>query len=201
MSRRTTAPKNLLGGIIRLVCFDRSGFAVVGNTPQAFLSSLSPLIAFLLVGSALEVLSWGWRTGVGDGLQTLCVVLGQPVISNYLARRWKREDRWFRYATAMNWCQVAIPVLGALLLTAALLLGSLGFAPRVIAYGAFGVIFFYATILNWFLAWRGLDLSVWRAIGFLVLVTLGLAAVLAIPVALRAAQVGLPAMQAHGVTT
>lgn len=193
MTPRQTPPGNLLAGLTRLVLFNRSGFAAIGSTTQAFLSSLAPLIAFVSVGTVLDVLGLGWRLGLGDGLQTLCVVLGQPVASNLFARLWRREDRWLRYATAMNWCQVAIPVLGAVFLAAAAVFGSASASPRTLVMAAFSAVFVYAVVLNWFLAWRGLDLSPWRAVLFLLAVTGAVSLLLAVPVGLRLAAARVPA--------
>ena len=50
-----------------------------------------------------------------DFLATLIALLAPPVISQALARRWGRQERWFRFATAINWCQWALPLLGAVL--------------------------------------------------------------------------------------
>jgi hypothetical protein len=193
-------PSALVGGIARLATFNPAGFASIGSSREAFLSSLTPLIAFLLVGCTLETIGGGWRAGLGDGLQTLCVLLGQPVISNLYARWFKRDAAWLRYATAMNWCQLAIPVVGVAFTLGAVVLGGIAPSPRALAYGLIGAIFVYAALLNWFLAWCGLNLSALRAAAFVVLVTLTLAVVLAVPAAARLAQTGAAAA-APGVVT
>jgi hypothetical protein len=190
--KRSALPGPLMGGIVRLAMFNPAGFASIGNSREAFLSSLTPLIAFLIVGTTLESLGGGWRSGVGDGLQTLCILLGQPVVSNFYARWFKREEPWLRYATAMNWCQLAIPLVAIAFLIAALMLGGIAPSPRSLAIGLIGAIFVYAALLNWFLAWRGLNLSAWRAALFVLLVTATLALVLAVPTAIRVAQNGAP---------
>jgi len=197
--KRPAMPGALVGGIARLAMFNPAGFASIGNSREAFLSSLTPLIAFLLVGSTLETIGGGWRAGLGEGLQTLVVLLGQPVVSNLYARWFKREEAWLRYATAMNWCQLAIPVVGVAFTLGAVVLGGIAPSPRSVAYGLVGAILVYAALLNWFLAWRGLNLSVLRAALFVVAVTMTLAVVLAVPAALQLAQTG--AAPAPGVVT
>ena len=199
MRRTTLPPHNLVGGIARLASFNASGFAAVGNTSQAFLTSLAPLIAFLVVGTALKLLSGHWRLALADGLQTLCILLGQPVLSHALARHWQREPAWLRYAAAMNWCQLAIPVVAALFTMAIFLFGGASLPPRVLVWALVGAVFAYAAALNWFLAWRGLDLSAPRAVLFVLMVTAALALVLALPVALR--QATMPGTAAGGVVT
>jgi hypothetical protein len=51
--------------------------------------------------------------------------------------------------------------------------------------GVVGLVFLYALLLNLFLIWRGLDLGFGRSVLFLVAVTLTLAVLLSVPVALR----------------
>ena len=193
MSRSLRPPIPLLAGIARLAVFNRDGFAAIGNTRQDFLSSLSPLVAFLLVGSVMQAVGMGWRAGVGQALQTLCVLVGQPVGSQLLAQFWKRDGPWLRYATALNWCQFAIPVAGLVFATLALMASSAGAPPHAVVYGLIGAIGIYALALNCFLAWRGLDLRLWQALMLVGLVTIGLAALLALPAAARAALTGAAA--------
>jgi hypothetical protein len=187
VNRSVPPPGSLAGGIARLAFFNATGFAAIGNTRQAFLSSLAPLVAFLLVGSGLEAFSAGWRLGLGEALQTLCILLGQPVASHFLAHWWKRDETWLRYATAMNWCQLVIPVIALAVTIVAVFAGGAGPSPRALAYGLLGAVFIYAVLLNWFLAWRGLGLTAARAVLFVTLVTLVLALLISLPVALRLA--------------
>ena len=133
-------PGNLFAGIVRLTFFNPSGFAVIGGTPEAFLSSLSPLIALLIVGSALEALTAGWRMGVLYALSDLCVILGQPVLSHLLARSWNRERQWLRYATAMNWCLLALPLVASAFLFLVVFFAGAGPSPRSLAYGLIGAL-------------------------------------------------------------
>jgi hypothetical protein len=182
----------LLAGIARLAVFDRSGFAAIGKTKQAFLSSLSPLLAFLLVGTAFEAATTGAANAYGlqDGLQTLCILLGQPVVSNLFARLAGRQEEWLRYATAMNWCQLVLPLVVVVFAAVAWVAGMAGLAARPIAYGLFTAVLLYAVVLNWFLIWRGLNLSKLRAVLFLLAVTATLAFMLTLPAAARLAQTG-----------
>ncbi len=177
----------LLGAIARLVAFNPAGFDAIEASPAGFLASLAPLLAFTLVGAGAELVVMGWRVGLDDGLQMLCVLLGQPVISHLYARLWHREAFWLRYATAMNWCQLALPVVGlGLLLLITLANGGIGGVDTFAI--VFALLFSYSVLLNWFLAWRGLALGPWRGLAFLFAVTLTLALVLSVPLGLRLAQ-------------
>ncbi len=186
MTPRRVAPDRLIGGIARLVALNPAGFDAIEASVSGFLASLAPLLAFALVGSGAEIAMLGWRQGVGDGLQMLCVLLGQPVVSHFYAKLWGREAYWLRYATAMNWCQLALPMLGLLVLLLTTLADVNAGGGEPLAF-AVVLVLGYSVVLNWFLAWRGLALGPWRGLGFLLAVTLTLALMLSIPVGLRLA--------------
>jgi hypothetical protein len=102
-------------GAAMLAVGRRDGMDRFGDSPAAFLASLTPWLAFQLVG-ALFLLAGG---SVVDALTTLLLAvvlqLAPAVVSYALAARWGREAEWLRYATAFNWCQWAIPVAAFLL--------------------------------------------------------------------------------------
>ena len=197
MSPRQIPPDQLLGGIARLVVFNPAGFDAIEASTAGFLASLAPLLAFTLVGAGAEVAVDGWRMGASSFLQMLCVLLGQPVISHFYARLWGREAHWLRYATAMNWCQLALPVVGLLLMLLTVVAdGGLGDGGGLSI--VFGLLLVYSVFLNWFLAWRGLALGPWRGLGFLIVSTLTLALLLSLPIGLRLAE--MPHGTAAGVS-
>ena len=66
---------------------------------------------------------------LSDLLATLCALVAPPVLSFEVARLWGRQDAWLRFATAFNWCQWVIPVIGSLLLVVLGMLAALGL-PR-----------------------------------------------------------------------
>ena len=174
---RRTPPAIVLG--ILLVARGRAeGLALFGATAQAFLASLAPLVAFPLVGGALIALGGEPAAGIAGFLETICVLLGQPVISQFVAERWGRGELWLRYATAFNWCQWVIPALASVLVLAIGLLLSLGMpdawaAPLLIA--GLGV---YGLWLQWFLARHALLVSWLRAIALVLIVNVATAAIL-----------------------
>ena len=164
--------KNILRGIV-LLCRGRvAGFAEMGAGPEAFLSSLAPLIAFPLVGCLLMVAQGKIEDGVSDLLATLIALLAPPVISHWLASRWGQEERWFRFATAINWCQWALPLLGALLVLVAGFMVQAGVPMKTTVILLCCVLLAYAFWLQWFLARRGLDLSGLRAAALVLIVNL-----------------------------
>lgn len=178
---------NIARGVFLLARGKAEGLREFAPTPQAFLSSLAPMLALPVVGYLLVLLhdaapephaaggAIGRLAGLGDLLSTLCAVLGPPVLSFELARRWKREALWLRYATALDWTQWAIPALISVLLIgvypllAAALPAQLAVGLMALAIGG------YALWLHWFVARHGLALSGGRAALLVVLVNLGTA--------------------------
>jgi hypothetical protein len=159
----------ILRGIARLACGRAEGLAQFGDTRQAFLASLFPLIAFPLLGELLVAMR-GDVPSLTDLLATLCALLAPPVLSFSIARRWGREALWPRFATAFNWCQWAIPAIAFLLLLAVSLLIALGVPNEAAGHLWILSLAGYGVWLHWFLARRALNLSVIRAVVLVVLV-------------------------------
>jgi hypothetical protein len=169
---------NVLLGVARLARGRPDGFASFGDTKQAFLASLAPLIAFPLVGGGLLLVEGDGLPALTDMLATFCALLAPPVVSWRLARFWGREALWLRFATAFNWCQWTIPALAALLLLALGILMALGLPNSVAGAMALLGMVGYGIWLHWFLARRGLDLSAGRAVLFVLAVNLVTVAVI-----------------------
>ncbi len=161
---RSEALSGVLRGISLLARGRREGFAQFAATPDAFLASLGPLIAFPLVGMALMLLSGYGLAALDDFFPTLCAILAPPVLSHALARHWQRETAWLAYATAFNWCRLL--VLGVLL--------AVGLPREAAPFFVLGVAT-YMVWLDWFLARRGLDLGRWRAAALVIVINLGTA--------------------------
>jgi hypothetical protein len=158
------SPGSIVIGVIRLARGRADGFRQFGATRESFLASLAPLVAFPLVGGTLMLLGGGGIAALADLLATLCALVAPPVLSFEVARLWHREAAWLRFATAFNWCQWAIPVLGSLLLLALGMLVAAGL-PRQAARGlALIGLVSYGLWLHWFLARHGLGLSRLRAL-------------------------------------
>lgn len=171
----TAMPPQLkpLLGMVRMARGKVDGLAQFGDTPQAFLTSLAPLLAFPIVGAALLLVSDGPIQALTTLFITLVAQLAPPVLSHALARRWGREAQWMRYATAFNWCQWALP-LAAMALLLVLQLGlRLGLSAETASLLLIFGIAAYGLWLNWLLARHGLELSPGRAAGLVALTNIG----------------------------
>jgi hypothetical protein len=80
-----------------------------------------------------------------------------------VARLWRREAEWPRFATAFNWCQWAIPVLGSVLLVVLGIMVTFGLPQHTARWLVVLGLVSYGMWLHWFLARHGLGLSVVRA--------------------------------------
>jgi hypothetical protein len=172
--------RNIFRGIIRLAQFNSQGLLEFGDTPQAFINSLAPLLAFPLVGGARTLLAGSPHLAVANVLVSAIALITPPVISHLFASLWHRESLWLRYATAYNWCQVAIfvPLLVLWLVTA----GRLGRPGPLWVM----VPFLYLAVLNVFLAQRALRVSLLRAVLLVVGVTIGFYISMVVPIAVIA---------------
>lgn len=168
MSGRRAAPGNVLVGIVRVARGRPDGLAQFSATRDAFLASLAPLIAFPLVGGLLMLLGGGGLDALTDLLATLCALLAPPVLSFEVARLWHREDAWLRFATALNWCQWVIPIVGSLFLLVFGLLSTAGLPAAIARDGIVLGVVGYGLWLHCFLARHALDLS-WPRAGLMVL--------------------------------
>lgn len=186
MSGQRAGAPNVLLGIVRVACGRPDGLTRFGATRESFLASLAPLIAFPLVGGVLMLLGGAGRDGAAQLLATLCALLAPPVLSFEIARAWGRRPEWLRFATALNWCQWAIPVVAVVLL--AILPPLLGafLSERAAVAATLGAVGCYGLWLHWFLARHGLALSRLRAAALVALVNLGTALLVLGPTLLAA---------------
>jgi hypothetical protein len=164
-------------GILRIARGRADGIQFFGSSPQAFLSSLAPLVAFPLVGAVLGIFSDGPRSALTGLAMTVCALLTPAVVSYELARIWKRSDAWARFATAFNWCEWILPVLACLImvpLSVAISAGMSETAASVVLVSCLGL---YGLWIHWFLARNALGLSGPRAVALVFLVNLGTAVV------------------------
>ena len=163
------------------------GMALFGATPEAFLASLAPLLAFPAAGAILLLLSGKVVEAGAAVLITLVAQLAPPVLSYTLARAWRQEGGWLRYATAYDWSQWAILAVMFVLLAGLRLAMDAGLseggADTLFAFGVGG----YALWLHWRLARHGLGLSRWRATAMVLVVSLGTVLLVFIPLLARAA--------------
>jgi hypothetical protein len=161
---------NVLLGIVRLARGRADGLAQFGDSRQAFLASLLPLVAFPLLGEALVAMGGNGEASLTDLLATICALLAPPVVSFSLARRWGRQAAWPRFAIAFNWCQWVIPAVACLLLLAVSGLIALGLPNDLAGHVWVLALAGYGLWLHWFLARRALHLTTARAIVLVIVV-------------------------------
>jgi hypothetical protein len=173
MSHGVVTRKSILVGILRIARGRADGIACFASTPQGFLTSLAPLIAFPLVGALLGTLTEGPRRALAGLAMTLCALLTPAVVSYELARVWKRDDAWLRFATAFNWCEWILPVLACLIMVPLSVAISMGLSQDAASAMLLGCLGAYGIWLHWFLARNALALSRLRAVALVLLVNLG----------------------------
>jgi hypothetical protein len=177
MKRGIALRNGIMLGILRVARGRADGIACFGSSPQAFLSSLAPLLAFPLVGAVLAMFAEGPKRALTGLAMTVCALLTPAVLSHELARVWQRTEAWTRFATAFNWCEWILPVLACLImvpLSAAMSAGMSEATASMVLIAGLGV---YGLWLHWFLARKALALSVFRSAILVVLVNLGTAVV------------------------
>ncbi len=173
MSRDVAPRRSILLGIVRVARGRADGIACFGSSTQAFLSSLAPLVAFPLVGAVLGAFTEGPRRAVTGLAMTICALLTPAVVSFELARIWKRDDAWARFATAFNWCEWILPVLACLIMVPLSVAISMGLGETPASLVLLGSLGCYGLWLHWFLARNALMLSRARAGALVFLVNLG----------------------------
>ena len=163
MNRRPGG-SNILRGVLLICRGQARGFADIGSVPDAFLASLAPMIAFPLVGCALMVAEGMVLDGVTDFLASLVAILAPPVVAFALANRWGKVAGWLRFATAFNWCQWVLPIIGIPLVILGSILMQLGLPLGPVVAVLCAVLLAYAFWLHWFMARHALALGRARAL-------------------------------------
>jgi len=158
---------DIVRGMILLGRGSQAGLSFFGNTTESFLNALAPNMAWQIVGSVLLVAQAPTSWNATKLLVSLCVILVPPVVSHAFARRWSRDGRWLRYATASLWCGwLSLFVLVMALMVVAMVTSRVP-SGHVVLLGA-AVAVLYDAWLRWFIAQRGLGISGWRALALVV---------------------------------
>ena len=163
MMPRKRPGSSVLRGLALLGRGRTEGFDCFENSRDAFLAGLSPQIGFLLVAGALLLAQHPTVPALSLVLLLFCSVLLPPVISHAMARLWRRDDRWRRYATASVWSVwlLLLAYVPALLLASILMQAGVGRTAAVQA--AMLLVTAYFLWLQWFLARRGLAIGGFKA--------------------------------------
>jgi len=155
---------NVLKGLLLLARGKSAGIAEFGNSADALGASLAPLLAFLLVATALAAVEGFWHVALLFLLMNLCVVLTVSVVIHTGAAWLGREAVWLRTATALNWSLWLLIPLGLVagIVTGLLTHAGLPFAPAFDAMlSLVGLYYFW---YNCFTVRSGLQTSVPRAL-------------------------------------
>lgn len=179
--KRQPRRTNVIEGSIRLARGDAAGLALFGHTPRDFLASLIPPMILPTLAALSTLADGDIERTLTDFLAAVATLLMAPVVTHVLARRWRREVYWLRYAIAFNWLQfsLSLAVLAALLALG----GTIGDAPptgelAIAIVLACLALIGYALWLHWFVARTGLAISASRAILVVIANYLGTATVL-----------------------
>jgi hypothetical protein len=154
-------------GLLYLAIGRREGFEDFGNSADAYLASLAPLLAFDLVSNAIMAASGAIHAAALIFLVTLCVILAPAVISHPLCRRWGVQENWPRYANIINWAVMLEFVLLGLAGALARLLVAGGAPQATVENGLRLAMVGYALWFHWFVARGALGISRWRTFGLL----------------------------------
>ena len=173
MSHGVVRRNSILVGILRIARGRPDGIGCFGSSPQGFLSSLAPLVAFPLVGAVLGMFTEGPRLALTGLAMTLCALLTPAVVSYELAKLWKRTDSWLRFVTAFNWCEWILPLLACAIIVPLSVAVSMGMGEDAASLVLLGCLGAYGLWLHWFLARNALNLSRFRAVVLVFLINLG----------------------------
>lgn len=186
--------KPLAGAALLAVGRGAAGMAQFEGTLAAFGASLAPLLAFPLVVAGFGLAQGKLEVAAGVVLLTVIVQLTPVVVSHWLAVRWKREDQWLRYATAVNWCRW-VPLVGLFPVLGIVSDGAPDEASLTLSLEIVGL---YALWLNWLVARHGLSLGRGRAAALVAVVTAALAVLVMGPQLLDIAINGTSPAPANG---
>lgn len=172
---------NILLAMARVARGRADGMPLFPGTTQGFLASLAPLVGFPVALAILMLMGGGGLRAIASLLGTLCALLVPPVVSFELARLWRRQASWLRFATAFNWCQWVVLLVGMIVMMFVMTLASAGgaAAPGLNRAADAGIVIIvgYGLWLHWFLGRHGLQVSRLRAAVLVVCVNLGTALV------------------------
>ncbi|GBQ93799.1 hypothetical protein AA23498_1836 [Acetobacter nitrogenifigens DSM 23921 = NBRC 105050] len=157
-------PKSVVQGMALLASGRAEGLNRFRGSADSFLAAIAPGVAINLVSLLLVTMQDHVAIGLTKVELSFCALLAPPVISNFFARRWGREDLWLRYATAAAWCEwvsvfVSVVALAIASLFAPALVHTPSFVQAVVAAAEL-----YGVWLGWFVAKVGLRLSWGKAL-------------------------------------
>jgi hypothetical protein len=161
MSGRLQPPPRIPAkGLLLLAIGRKTGFDHFGGTNDAYLGSLAPLLAMILVSTAwLGVRDHAPHQALAVCLRLVCMLLAPVVIADLFCRVWKRNGQWALYANLLNWAQFLSWFILVLVLFAAQLGIAAGMDQQAALIAAGLVLVAYLTWFHWFLARQTLAVS------------------------------------------
>ena len=172
---------NAARGLLLIACGNPEGFTCFGADTHAYLTSLAPLVGFLLVYGGQMMITTSPVRGAAAFLAYLISLLAPPVLSEVLCRRWGKLPAWGLYANILNWAQILLIGVGMLAIAVAILLVAAGVSLQAAAAAAGLAVLIYAAWLQWFTARCTLDLTRWQTVKLLLLTQCGTALLVVIP--------------------
>jgi hypothetical protein len=160
-------------GLFYLAIGRREGFDDFGNTADAYLASLAPLVAFALVSGVLAAASGAVHLAALGFLFSLCAMLAPAVISHPLCRFWGRGENWPRYANILNWGQMLMFLIFSLASAAAKAAVAAGLPAKPVLALMVLAVFGYAVWFQWFVARGAVQVSRGRTVLLLLATMLG----------------------------
>ncbi len=182
---RGTKPERANGrvalGLLLIGTGRAAGFAQFGRNAEAFLASLAPLLAFLLVLGG--VVAWAGHPwiGVSTVLTGVCNLLAPAVIADLFCRLWHRRQHWALYANVLNCAQWLTLAVLVLLLPLASLGLAMGLSVPQAALLLMVVFVLYLMWFHWFAARHALALSRGQALLVMLAVLFGTGLVTQLP--------------------
>ncbi len=172
----------LMLGLLLIGTGRAAGFAQFGASRDAFLASLAPWLALLIVTAGMMAVSGYPGVAAGFFLVALCQLLAPAVVADLFCRLWGRREHWALYANVLNcsgWLMVGVFLLLVPLVS---LVVPLGASIQTASYTLVGGWVGYLAWFHWFAARHALHVSRTRALLVMFTVLFGTALLLRVPV-------------------
>ena len=172
---------HILRSIWLVATFRKDGVRQFQSTRDAYLASLAPIAALVLVAGIGLAARFGLLFSIRVVLLMASGILGPQVVSHFYASLIGRERLWLGYSVVFNWSQWAIPLFGMITLLAMGMLTAFGFpeatASSIARIGIAG----YALALYVFITKHGLDISMLGSVLFIIAVNVTCSVLLIAP--------------------
>ncbi len=171
----------LLLGLLLIGTGRAAGFAQFGANADAFLASLAPWLALLIVLAGLLAVTGHWLAALTFFLFTLCNLLTPAIMADGLCRLWGRRQYWALYANILNCTQWIMLAAFLVLIPVTAVLLAAGVPPEAATRITVGVLVAYLMWFHWFAARHALQVSRGRAALAMLCVVFGTTLLLEIP--------------------